>query len=110
VQGAGPLSDNIPALGNSAYAIANSGNSYSLSGGQVNGTNITVDGNPMQDSEWNASNRSIPPPDSIGEFRVETGALTADTGRYSGGIISVQTKSEPMRIMAVRSNTFAIRI
>ena len=93
VQGAGPQSDNIPALGNSAYAIANSGNSYSLSGGQVNGTNITVDGNPMQDSEWNASNRSIPPPDSIGEFRVETGALTADTGRYSGGIISIQTKS-----------------
>jgi hypothetical protein len=93
VQGAGPLSDNIPALGNSAYLIANTGNSYSLSGGQVNGTNITVDGNPMQDSEWNASNRSIPPPDSIGEFRVETGALTADTGRYSGGIISIQTKS-----------------
>jgi len=93
VQGSGPLSDNIPALGSSAYAIANSGNSYSLSGGQVNGTSILVDGNPVQDSEWNASNRSIPTPDSVGEFRVETGALTADKGRYSGGIISLETKS-----------------
>ncbi len=93
VQGAGPQSDNIPALGASAYAIANSGNSYSLSGGQVNGTSILVDGNPVQDSEWNASNRSIPTPDSVGEFRVETGALTADKGRYSGGIISLETKT-----------------
>jgi len=93
VQGSGPLSDNIPALGSSAYAIANNGNSYSLSGGQVNGTSILVDGNPVQDSEWNASNRSIPTPDGVGEFRVGTGALTADNGRYSGGIISIQTKS-----------------
>jgi hypothetical protein len=93
VQGAGPLADNIPALGNSAYAIANNGNSYSLSGGQVNGTSILVDGNPVQDSEWNASNRSVPTPDGVGEFRVETGALTADKGRYSGGIISIETKS-----------------
>lgn len=93
VQGTGPLSDNIASLGNAAYLLANHGNSYSLSGGQVNGTSITVDGNQLQDSEFNASNRSIPTPDSIGEFRVDSGVLTANYGRYSGGIISMQTQS-----------------
>ena len=62
VQGTGPLSDNIVALGNQGYLIANHGNSYSLSGGQVNGTSISVDGNQVQDSEFNSSNRSIPTP------------------------------------------------
>jgi hypothetical protein len=93
VQGSGPLTDNIEALGNAAYLIANHGNSYSLSGGQVNGTSIIVDGNQVQESEFNSNNRAIPTPDSIGEFRVDSGALTADYGRYSGGIISMQTRS-----------------
>src|SRR5260221_28522 len=93
VQGKGPLSDNIASLGNAAYLIANNGNSYAISGGQVNGTNISVDGNQLQDSEFNAVNRAIPTPDSIGEFRVESGVLTADRGRYSGGVITMNTKS-----------------
>ncbi len=93
VQGAGPKTDNIASLGNASYLIANNGNSYSLSGGQVNGTSIIVDNNQVQEAEFNASNRAIPTPDSIGEFRVDTGALTANYGRYSGGIISMQTRS-----------------
>jgi len=93
VQGKGPVSDNIASLGNAAYFIANTGNSYAISGGQVNGTSISVDGNQLQDSEFNAVNRAIPTPDSIGEFRVESGVLTADHGRYSGGIITMNTKS-----------------
>ncbi|MGE5111819.1 MAG: carboxypeptidase regulatory-like domain-containing protein [Acidobacteriaceae bacterium] len=93
VQGEGPLSNNIQSLGNAAYLIANHGNSYSIGGGQVNGTNIMVDGNPVQEPNFNSSNRSIPTPDSIGEFRVESGVLTADHGRYSGGVITLQTQS-----------------
>jgi hypothetical protein len=93
VQGKGPLSDQISTLGNATYLIANNGNSYAVSGGQVNGTSISVDGNQLQDSEFNAVNRAIPTPDSIGEFRVESGVLTADHGRYSGGIITMNTKS-----------------
>src|SRR5437588_6542662 len=93
VQGRGPLSDQISTLGNATYLIANNGNSYAVSGGQVNGTTILVDGNFVQDSEFNAVNRAIPTPDSIGEFRVETGVLTADHGRYSGGVITMNTKS-----------------
>lgn len=93
VQGKGPLSDQISTLGNATYLIANNGNSYAISGGQVNGTSISVDGNQLQDSEFNAVNRAIPTPDSIGEFRVESGVLTADHGRYSGGVITMNTKS-----------------
>ena len=47
----------------------------------------------MQEAEFNATNRAIPTPDSIGEFRVESGVLTADKGRYAGGIISMQTQT-----------------
>jgi hypothetical protein len=93
IQGSGPQVDNIKSLGNSAYLIANTGNSFSVSGGQVNGTSISVDGNQVQEAEFNATNRSIPTPDSIGEFRVESGVLTADKGRYAGGIISMETQS-----------------
>ena len=93
VQGKGPLSNNIASLGNATYLIANNGNSYAISGGQVNGTSISVDGNQLQDAEFNAVNRAIPTPDSIGEFRVESGVLTADRGRYSGGVITMNTKS-----------------
>ena len=95
VQGAGPQVDQVQTLAqqNSAYLIANTGNSYSLSGGQVNGSFISVDGNPVQEAEFNNTNRAIPTPDSISEFRVESGVLTADQGRYAGGIISMQTQS-----------------
>ncbi|HLY41689.1 MAG TPA: carboxypeptidase-like regulatory domain-containing protein [Terracidiphilus sp.] len=93
IQGSGPPVDQIGNLGNAAYLIANEGNNYSISGGQVNGTSIYVDGNPVQESEFNATNRAIPTPDSVGEFRVESGVLTADKGRYAGGIISMETQS-----------------
>ena len=95
VQGTGPQVDNLQSLsqGNAAYLVANTGNSYSVSGGQVNGTNISVDGNPVQEAEFNNTNRAIPTPDSVSEFRVESGVLTADQGRYAGGIISMQTQS-----------------
>ena len=93
VQGKGPLSDNIASLGNAAYLMANNGNSYAISGGQVNGTSISVDGNQVQDSEFNAVNRAIPTPDSIGEYRVDSGVLTADRGRYTGGVSTMTPKS-----------------
>ncbi len=93
VQGAGPLVDQIGSLGNAGYLIANNGNSYSVAGGQVNGTAISVDGTLLQDQEFNAVNRAIPTPDTISEFRVDSGVLTADHGRYSGGIITMNTQS-----------------
>lgn len=95
VQGTGPQVDNIVALtqGNAAYLVANTGNNFSISGGQENASNIVVDGNPVNESEFGNTNRAIPTPDSIGEFRVESGVLPADTGRYGGGVVLMQTQS-----------------
>ena len=94
IQGAGPLDTaKLSTLGSNGYLIANNGNSFAVGGGQVNGTSISVDGNQVQEQEFNATNRSIPTPDAIGEFRVESGVLTADHGRYSGGVITVNTQS-----------------
>ncbi len=95
IQGSGPQVDNLQSLaqGNAAYLIANTGNAFSVSGGQNNGSSISVDGNPVQEAEFNNANRAIPTPDSVSEFRVESGVLTADVGRYAGGVISMQTQS-----------------
>ena len=74
-------------------AIAVNGVGYSLAGGQVNATAISVDGAIVQDAEVNVVNRAIPSPDSVEEFRVQTGVLTADVGRYSGGVITISSQS-----------------
>jgi hypothetical protein len=42
--------------------------------------------NQVQDSEFNASNRSIPTPNSIGEFRVDSGGSLPTMPPYPGGI------------------------
>ena len=47
----------------------------------------------VQDAEINSTNRAIPSPDAVGEFKVQTGVLTADVGRYSGGIITISSQS-----------------
>ena len=74
-------------------AIAVNGVGYSLAGGQANGTAISVDGAMVQDAEVNVVNRAIPSPDSVQEFRVQTGVLPANVGRYSGGVITISSQS-----------------
>ncbi|PYV36311.1 MAG: hypothetical protein DMG06_31010 [Acidobacteria bacterium] len=83
VQGLGPRK---AGEGGADYDVAIAGTSYS-------GTAITVDGTMVQDAEINSTNRAIPSPDAVGEFKVQTGVLTADVGRYSGGVISISTQS-----------------
>ena len=70
VQGLGPRK---AGEGGADYDVAIAGTSYSLSGGQRNGTAITVDGTMVQDAEINSTNRAIPSPDAVGEFKVQTG-------------------------------------
>jgi Carboxypeptidase regulatory-like domain len=89
VQGEGPHKINEGAT----YQVGVAGTSYSLAGGQRNGTAITVDGTMVQDAEINNVNRAVPSRDAVGEFKVQTGVLTADTGRYSGGVITISSQS-----------------
>jgi hypothetical protein len=74
-------------------SIGSTGTEFALAGGQRNGVLVTVDGVSVQDLEDNNVSRSIPTPDAVGEFRVQTGVLTADVSRYSGGIIMLSTQS-----------------
>lgn len=89
VQGNGPT---LVGQGNDQI-VGLRGTSFALAGGQRNGTLITVDGILVQDLEVSNVNRAIPSPDAVGEFRVQTGVLTADVARYSGGSISISTQS-----------------
>lgn len=90
VQGEGPHKIGAPGQD---YDVGIAGTTFSLAGGQRNGTLITVDGAIAQDLEIGAVNRAIPSPDAVGEFRVQTGVLPAEVGRYSGGVISLSTQS-----------------
>jgi hypothetical protein len=89
IQGSGPVK---LGTGND-YMVGLRGATYSLAGGQPNGSIIAVDGATMNEGDSNVINGAIPTPDSVGEFRVQTGVLTADTGRYSGGVVSISTLS-----------------
>jgi hypothetical protein len=95
VQGGGQF---VVGQGGSDWDAGVSGPRYALAGGQVNGTAITVDGANVQDTEFNNVNRAVPAPDAVNEFRVQTGVLTADYGRYSGGIILISTASGGNRL------------
>jgi hypothetical protein len=77
----------------SSSTIGTSGNTMALAGGQRSGGSITVDGLRAQDMEDNNAVRAIPTPDAVGEFRVQTGLLTADVSRYSGGVINIASQS-----------------
>jgi len=90
MQGRGP---NTLSTSQSFSGIGTAGTAFALGGGQRNGASITVDGTVVQDQENGNVNRAIPTPDSVGEFRVQTGVLTADVGRYSGGVITMSTQS-----------------
>ncbi len=93
VQGSGPptLSPTAPSW--MSYMVGLEGATYTLSGGQPNGTRVSIDGANMNEGDSNVLNRAVPSPDAIGELRVETGVLPADTGRYSGGVVTASTLS-----------------
>lgn len=93
VQGKGPptLSPTAPSW--MSYMVGLEGATYTLAGGQVNGTSISIDGANMNEGDSNVLNRAVPSPDAIGELRVQTGVLPADTGRYSGGVVTASTLS-----------------
>jgi len=77
----------------SFVSVGSAGNTMALAGGQRNGASITVDGVSVQDMEDNNASRAIPTPDGVGQFRVQTGLLTADVSRYSGGVIMLATQN-----------------
>ena len=64
----------------------------SVAGGFSSGTVYVLDG-AMHNDPWNNLNLPLPFPDALQEFKVETGALAAQYGMYSGASVTSVTKS-----------------
>src|SRR5712671_2301533 len=99
-----PTNTNISAWGN-----------YSIGGGIGNQSAAFLDGGPMNTS-YNNAVQLVPTQDAIQEFRVQTNNLSAEFGRFAGGVVNLTTKSgtnqfhgsayEFLRNRVLNSNTF----
>jgi hypothetical protein len=88
---------------------------FSINGGQSHNSEVQLDGVPATAGMFN-SMTVIPSPDAVQEFKVESNNLSAEWGRFSGGVVNVSTKSgtnslhgslfEFLRNSAVDSNDF----
>src|SRR5207248_1477954 len=63
-----------------------------VAGGFYSGTVYVLDG-AMHNDPWNNFNLPLPFPDALQEFKVETSALSAQYGMYSGASVTSVTKS-----------------
>jgi hypothetical protein len=92
-----------------------SAGNYQLGGGTANQSDTLFDGVPSTVSYGHAL-ALVPSQDVVAEFRVQTSNLTAEFGRYSGGVINTASKSgsnsfhgstyEYLRNTRLNANTF----
>ena len=68
------------------------GEGYSIAGGQSNDTTYLLDG-ALHVMAYDNLNMPLPFPDALQEFKLETSALTAQTGMHGGGTITAVTRS-----------------
>lgn len=66
--------------------------SFSVNGGQAQSNEILIDGVPSEVGFFNQIT-TIPSVDATEEFKVESNDLSAEYGRFAGGVINVTTKS-----------------
>jgi len=91
------------------------GGSPQIGGGTANQNATYVDGVPMNTAYFNQT-AAAPTQDSVEEFRVQTNTVSAEFGRFAGGVISLTSKSgtnefhgtlyEFLRNRVLNSNTF----
>src|SRR5438552_5970254 len=73
-------------------AVFNRDGAVNVAGGFNWGIAYTLDG-AIHNNAWNGQNISVPFPDALQEFKVETSALSAQNGTHSAGAVSLVTKS-----------------
>ena len=81
----------VPVAGVSTPNQGGWGN-YQIGGGMAGWNATFVDGANMNASVWNGQTL-VPTQDSVGEFRVDTSAISPQYGRFAGGVINFSTKS-----------------
>jgi outer membrane receptor protein involved in Fe transport len=79
-------------VGADLYAGGNDAGSVSVNGGRGRANNFSVNGGDANDLFINTPTIN-PSPDAVEEFRVLTNAFDAESGRNSGSVINVVTKS-----------------
>lgn len=82
-------------LGNQAggtYTNDTGWGNYQIGGGMANQSAFYLDGVPLNTVNANSPG-IVPVQDAIQEFRVDTNAISAEFGRYSGGVVNMATKS-----------------
>jgi hypothetical protein len=82
----------IPVTGNSADRAMPGAVAMAVAGGLSTGTVYVLDGAVHNDPSNNL-NLPLPFPDALQEFKVETSALSAQYGMYSGASVNAVTKS-----------------
>src|SRR5262249_28205319 len=70
---------------------ANGWGNYQIGGGMANQSATFLDGSPLNVSYVN-STVLVPTQDAIQEFRVATNAVSAEFGRFAGGVINLTSK------------------
>jgi hypothetical protein len=65
---------------------------YQIGGGMANQSAFYLDGVPLNTVNANSPGL-VPVQDAIQEFRVDTNAVSAEFGRFSGGVVNMATKS-----------------
>jgi hypothetical protein len=81
-----------PLTGSDRDRAMNGAASVSVAGGLSTGTVYMLDG-AMHNDPFNNLNLPLPFPDALQEFKVETSALSAQAGMYSGASVTSVTKS-----------------
>jgi len=79
-------------VGSKSMGGSNASGTFTVAGGQANGSNYLLDGGDNNDAIWNV-NLPMPFPDAIEEFSVQTNALPAQYGLHPGGVVNVVTRS-----------------
>jgi hypothetical protein len=82
-------------LGNQAggtYTNNTGWGNYQIGGGMSNQSAFYLDGVPLNTVNANSPGL-VPVQDAIQEFRVDTNAVSAEFGRFSGGVVNMATKS-----------------
>ncbi|MBI3282420.1 MAG: carboxypeptidase regulatory-like domain-containing protein, partial [Acidobacteria bacterium] len=70
----------------------NQDSDFSINGGQAHHAEVQIDGVPAT-AGFNDSLTTIPSVDATQEFKVESNNLSAEWGRFSGGVVNVSTRS-----------------
>jgi outer membrane receptor protein involved in Fe transport len=65
---------------------------YQIGGGMANQSAFFLDGVPLNTSYINSPGL-VPTQDAIQEFRVDTNAVSAEFGRFAGGVVNMASKS-----------------